>query len=71
MLQAAAASCSRGVAVDLFSIEMSKGQLLRRLWALESGVSARKIRRKWLNDSEKRGARSRLPGRRVEASRAR
>jgi replicative DNA helicase len=52
LLQAAAASCREGRPFDLFSLEMSRPKILRRLWALESGVSFQKIDRKWLNAME-------------------
>jgi replicative DNA helicase len=43
-LQIAAANCRRDVAVGYFSIEMSKGELLQRLWAHEGKVPFHYIR---------------------------
>jgi replicative DNA helicase len=36
--------CPKGIAVHVFSIEMSAGQFLRRLWAIASGVPFHKVR---------------------------
>jgi replicative DNA helicase len=38
MLQAAHANCRKEIPVLLFSLEMTREQCLRRLWAIESGV---------------------------------
>jgi replicative DNA helicase len=46
LVQTAVACCRAGIAVDVFSLEMSRGQLLRRIWAIESGVSMRVLRRR-------------------------
>jgi replicative DNA helicase len=43
--QAVIANCGSGVPVHVFEIEMTSGQLLRRLWAAVSGVPYRKLRR--------------------------
>ena len=43
-LQTAAANCRRNIPVGVFSVEMSKGDLLQRLWALEGGISYQDIR---------------------------
>jgi replicative DNA helicase len=37
-LQIAAANCRRDVAVGIFSVEMSKGELLQRLWSHEGKI---------------------------------
>jgi replicative DNA helicase len=43
-LQIAAANCRRGVAVGYFSSEMSKGELLQRLWSHEGKIPFKHIR---------------------------
>ncbi len=43
-LQIAAANCRSGVPVGFLTIEMSKGDLLQRLWSQESGVPFKNIR---------------------------
>ena len=43
-LQIAAANCRRDVAVGYFSIEMSKGELLQRLWSHEGNIPFHHIR---------------------------
>jgi replicative DNA helicase len=43
-VQLIARHCRRGVPVHAFEFEMTAGQLLRRLWAIVSGVPFRKIR---------------------------
>ena len=43
-LQIAAANCRRGVAVGYFSIEMSKDELLQRLWSHEGRIPFQYIR---------------------------
>jgi replicative DNA helicase len=43
-LQIAAANCRRGIAVGYFSIEMSKGELLQRLWSHEGKIRFDDIR---------------------------
>lgn len=53
LLQTAADSCRKGIGVDLFSLEMTKVQMLRRLLAMESRVPARSIQRKDLNGTDK------------------
>lgn len=57
MVQAAHANAKYGVAVDLFSLEMKRRDVLSRLWALESGLPFRAIQRKLLNPSERRALR--------------
>lgn len=44
MLQAAAANCPNGVPVFLVSLEMTRAQILKRLWSQESGVDAYRVR---------------------------
>jgi len=44
MVQLAASCCARGEACDVFSMEMRRGSILRRLWAMESGVRYRVLR---------------------------
>ncbi len=44
MLQAAAANCPNDAPVFLVSLEMTKAQILRRLWSQESGVDAYRVR---------------------------
>lgn len=44
MLQAATANCPKGVPVFLVSLEMTKAQILKRLWSQESGVDAYRVR---------------------------
>ena len=44
MLQAAAANCPNGTPVFLVSLEMTKAQILRRLWSQASGVDAYRVR---------------------------
>lgn len=54
MKQAAAANCSKGVPVSMFSLEMTRGEVLRGLWAIVSGVDYRCIVKPHLaNPSEK------------------
>jgi len=43
MLQAVNANCSLGIPVHLFSLEMTREQCLRRLWAIESRVPFRVV----------------------------
>jgi len=43
MKQAAAANCSKGIPVSMFSLEMAKERVLRGLWAIVSGVDYRKV----------------------------
>lgn len=54
LLQAAAADCREGKAFDLFSLEMARPKILRRLWAIESGISFKAIDRKKLNEFDRR-----------------
>jgi len=57
MCQAAHANASQGIGVDLFSLEMKRKVVLWRIWAIEAGVKFNAIRRKLLNDSERRALR--------------
>ena len=43
MLQAAHVNCRKGIPVHIFSLEMTKEQCLRRLWAIESGVPFNRV----------------------------
>lgn len=43
MKQAAAANCSKGIPVSMFSLEMAKERVLRGLWSIVSGVEYRKV----------------------------
>jgi replicative DNA helicase len=45
MCQAMAANCRTGIPVESFSLEMTRARVLRRLWAIESGVEYRKVHR--------------------------
>lgn len=54
MCQATAVNCRKGKSVDLFSLEMKRKMILRRLWAIESGISFNKIHRKLLSEAEKK-----------------
>jgi replicative DNA helicase len=45
MLQAARANCREGIPVHIFSLEMTRKQCLNILWAMESGVPFKKIRK--------------------------
>lgn len=51
--QAIVANCRRGIAFDFFSLEMKRSMILRRIWAIESGLPLRSINRKLLNLSER------------------
>ncbi len=57
MCQAAHANAREGVAVDIFSLEMKRRQVLRRLWAIEANIPYRAIQRKTLNASERKAVR--------------
>lgn len=57
MCQAAHSNASQGIGVDLFSLEMKRKVVLWRIWAIEAGVKFNSIRRKLLNDSERRALR--------------
>jgi replicative DNA helicase len=50
MCQAAAANCRAGVPVTLFSLEMTREQILRRLWSIESQVPYKRITDPWLSN---------------------
>jgi replicative DNA helicase len=54
MIQAAHENAREGMPVDLYSLEMKRKLVLWRLWALESGLPFNAIKRKLLNDSERR-----------------
>jgi replicative DNA helicase len=43
MLQSAHVNCRAGIPVHIFSLEMTKEQCLRRLWAIESGVPFNRV----------------------------
>jgi replicative DNA helicase len=45
MIQMVHANASRGIPVEVFSLEMKRDTVLRNLWCIESGVEARKLRR--------------------------
>jgi replicative DNA helicase len=45
MMQAARDNCEKGIPVHLFSLEMTRKQILHRLWSMVSGVPYKKIRR--------------------------
>lgn len=57
MCEAAHANASKGIPVDLFSLEMNRKVVLWRIWAIEAGIKFNAIRRKLLNDSERRALR--------------
>jgi replicative DNA helicase len=48
MKQAAAANLMKGVPVSMFSLEMSRDEILAGLWAIQSGVEYRKVIRPYL-----------------------
>lgn len=53
VLQAVIANCRRDTFCHVFSVEMTSGQLLRRLWAAVSGVSFHRVRHpQRMNDVE-------------------
>ncbi len=53
LIQAAVANCSVGVPVQLFSLEMTKEQLIRRMLAAVSGVPFYRVRDpRWASDLE-------------------
>lgn len=56
MCQAIAAVCREGSAVDCFSLEMARSKVLRRLWAIESGVEYRKVHKPFLASMAERQA---------------
>lgn len=58
MCQVAAVNAKKGVPIELFSLEMKRRVILRRLWAIESGISFKLIQRKLLNEFERRAVRS-------------
>ena len=47
-----AGQAAKDVPVLFFSLEMSKVELIQRLWSMESQVAATKIRNGWLTDDE-------------------
>lgn len=57
MCQAAYVNAKAGIPVDLFSLEMNRKMVLWRLWALDAGLPFNSIKRKLLNDSERRALR--------------
>ena len=56
MLQATHVNCRTGIPVHLFSLEMTRAQCLRKLWAIESGVPFYKIRKPSIADATERRA---------------
>ena len=52
MMQAAKINCEAGIPVHLFSLEMTRKQILQRLWSMVSGVPFKKIRRPRLSTPE-------------------
>lgn len=52
MCQATAANCRAGVPVVNFSLEMTREQILRRLWSIESRVPYKRITDPWLSGHE-------------------
>ena len=54
MKQATVANCSRSIPVTLFSLEMTREQILNGLWAIVSGVEYRKVVRAQLMHPEER-----------------
>ena len=48
MKQATVANCSAGVPVTLFSLEMSRQEILEGIWSIVSGVEFRKVSRPYL-----------------------
>jgi replicative DNA helicase len=57
MCQAAFENARQGIGVDLFSLEMKRKVVLWRIWALEANLKFNSIRRKLLNESERRALR--------------
>lgn len=53
MCQAASVTAKAGGAVDLFSLEMKRKLILRKLWSIESGLPFNKIHRKLLTTYER------------------
>lgn len=56
--QAVAANCRIGVPVDVFSLEMKRGDVLRRLWAIEAELPFVAIQRKQLSPDQRRTLRA-------------
>jgi replicative DNA helicase len=54
MCQAAHVNAKTGIAVDLFSLEMKRKVILRKLWAIESGIPFPSIQRKLLCPADRR-----------------
>ena len=50
--QVITANCIAGVACSFFSLEMTRAQILRRLWSIVSGVPFARIRRPWLANTD-------------------
>jgi replicative DNA helicase len=50
MCQSIAANCKSGVPVDCYSLEMARGRVLRRLFAIDSAVEYRKVHRPFLSN---------------------
>lgn len=46
--QIIAANCATGIPCHFFSLEMTRAQILRRLWAIVSGVAYKRISDAWL-----------------------
>jgi replicative DNA helicase len=54
MCHAAYVNAVRGNGVDLFSLEMNRTKILWRLWAIDSGLPFNSIKRKLLNETERK-----------------
>lgn len=54
MCKAAYDNASAGIPVDLFSLEMDRKPVMWRLWSIESGLPFGSIKRKTLNEDERR-----------------
>jgi replicative DNA helicase len=50
--QAIANNCAAGRACHFFSLEMTRGQILRRLWSIVSGVAYKRIKDGWLSSGD-------------------
>jgi replicative DNA helicase len=48
--QVIAANCTAGVPCHFFSLEMTRAQILRRLWSIVSGVAYKRISDAWLSN---------------------
>lgn len=59
MIQAAVENCQRGTPVMIFSLEMTREQILRRILSIRSGVSFPRVRDpKWASEQDMEGLRS-------------